>query len=141
MKLPQNTIEKEEALIVEEFSLFDDWMDKYAYIIELGEQLPCIEEAQRQEQFLVPGCQSKLWLVPQIEEGRFYFSADADAIIVKGLAFLIWRVLNGRTLEEVKTVSLGFIETIGLKKHLSVSRSNGLNSMIQAIKSFAEAAA
>lgn len=131
------TITEVEIEIVEEFSLFTDWMDKYEYLIELGKSLPIIAETQKQETNLIKGCQSRVWLGVRIEDGKLFFEADSDAIITKGLISLLIRVYNGRTPEEILKSDFGFIEKIGLNENLSPTRANGLLSMIKQIQSYA----
>jgi cysteine desulfuration protein SufE len=129
-------IEKAEA-IVEEFSMFDDWMDKYSYIIELGEETEAMSEDKKIKQNLISGCQSQLWLTVENKEGKLYFKADSDAIITKGIAQVLLRVINGETPQDILNNDLSFLDKIGLKEHLSPTRSNGLNSMIKQIKLYA----
>jgi len=129
-------IEKAEA-IVEEFSMFDDWMDKYSYIIEMGEEAKPMTAEEKTKQNLISGCQSQLWLTVKNEEGKLYFRADSDAIITKGIAQLLLRVINGETPVNILENNLSFLDEIGLKEHLSPTRSNGLNSMIKQIKLYA----
>ena len=128
--------EKEEELI-QEFEMFDDWMDKYNYIIELGKDLPMIDPQFKTEEFLISGCQSQVWLHPEYKDGKLYFSADSDAIITKGIVNLLIRVLSGHTPKEILDNDLSYLDTIGLKNHLSPTRSNGLASMIKQIKLYA----
>lgn len=123
--------------IIEEFSYFDDWMDKYAYIIELGKALPMIDEEYRQDKYLIMGCQSNVWLQADYKDGKLYFKADSDAIITKGIIYLLIRVLSERTPQEILDADLGFVDVIGLTSHLSPTRSNGLLSMIKQIKVYA----
>jgi cysteine desulfuration protein SufE len=120
--------------IVEEFELFDQWMDKYEYIIDLGKKLPLIDSTLKDEQHLIPGCQSQVWLHAEMEEGRVNFTADSDAVITKGIIALLVRVLSGQKPEEIATSDLYFIDRIGLKEHLSPTRSNGLVSMVGQLK-------
>lgn len=123
--------------IIEEFSVFDDWLDKYDYLISLSEQLPAIDPAHRTEQYLINGCQSRVWIDAREEEGKLYFSADSDAIITKGIIALLIRVMNGRTAREVMEMELYFIEAIGLAANLSPTRANGLLAMIKQMKLYA----
>ncbi|MGB5707146.1 MAG: SufE family protein [Arenicellales bacterium] len=120
--------------IVEEFELFDQWMDKYEYIIDLGKKLPLIDSTFKDEQHLIPGCQSQVWLHAEMQEGRVNFTADSDAVITKGIIALLVRVLSGQKPEEIATSDLYFIDRIGLKEHLSPTRSNGLVSMVGQLK-------
>jgi len=128
-----------EAEITEEFSLFDDWMDKYEYIIELGKKLPLIDEQYKDEQHLIKGCQSKVWIHAEADGDRVMFRADSDAIITKGIVALLVRVLSGQKAAEVAVADLRFIDEIGLKEHLTPTRSNGLVSMVKQMKAFAAA--
>jgi len=122
--------------IIEEFALFDDWMDKYDYIIELGKSLPLIDEKYKTEDFLIKGCQSKVWLHAGLEDGKVIFTADSDAVITKGIIALLIRVLNHQNPEDIALSDLYFIERIGLKEHLSPTRSNGLLNMVKQLKLF-----
>ena len=128
--------EVEEELI-QEFEMFDDWMDKYNYIIELGKDLPMIDPQFKTEEFLISGCQSQVWLHPEEKDGKLYFSADSDAIITKGIVNLLIRVLSGHTPQEILDNDLSYLDAIRLKNHLSPTRSNGLASMIKQIKLYA----
>lgn len=123
--------------IIEEFSVFDDWLDKYDYLISLSEQLPAIDPAHRTEQYLINSCQSRVWVDAREEEGKLYFSADSDAIITKGIIALLIRVMNGRTAREVMEMDLYFIKAIGLEANLSPTRANGLLAMIKQMKLYA----
>ena len=131
--------ETEEELI-QEFEMFDDWMDKYNYIIELGKDLPMIDPQYKTEEYLISGCQSQVWLHPEMKDGKLFVTADSDAIITKGIVNLLIRVLSGHTPQEILDNDLSYIDTIGLKNHLSPTRSNGLASMIKQIKLYALAA-
>jgi len=131
------TIQEEENAIIEEFANFDDWMDKYNYIIELGKSLPLIDEQYKQDKYLITGCQSNVWLEAKFTDGKIYFKADSDAIITKGIVSLLIRVLSGKTPDEILNASLTYLDTIGLTKHLSPTRSNGLVSMIKQMKVYA----
>ena len=133
-----STILEAENEIIEEFELFDDWMDKYNYIIELGKSLPLIDPQYKDEQHLIPGCQSQVWLHADFADGKLIFRADSDAIITKGIINLLIRVLSNRTPQEIADAPLAYIDQIGLKEHLSPTRSNGLMSMIEQIKRYAE---
>jgi cysteine desulfuration protein SufE len=128
--------EKEEA-IIEEFALFDDWMDKYEHIIGLGKELPLIEDGLKSDDLLIRGCQSRVWLHAKMENTIVTFTADSDAIITKGIISLLVRVLSGQTPSEIIDTELNFIEHIGLKEHLSPTRSNGLVSMVKQMKLYA----
>ncbi|MBR5465534.1 MAG: SufE family protein [Alistipes sp.] len=127
--------------IIDEFSIFDDWLDKYDYLISLSEQLPEIDPAHRTDQYLINGCQSRVWIDAREEEGKLYFTADSDAIITKGIIALLIRVMNGRTAREVLDLELYFIQAIGLESNLSPTRANGLLAMIKQMKLYALACA
>ena len=131
------TIEQAEQQIIEEFELFDDWMDKYNYIIELGKELPLIDAQYKTPEHLIAGCQSQVWLHAEYKDGHIFFTADSDAIITKGIINLLIKVLSGRTPQEIIDAQLGYIDAIGLKEHLSPTRSNGLLSMIKQIQMYA----
>ena len=131
------TIKEAENQIIEEFSIFTDWLDKYEYLIELGKSLPIIKESSKSETNLIKGCQSKVWLAADYIDGKIYFTADSDAIITKGTISLLIRVFSGRTPQEIIDADLGFIKEIGLQDNLSPTRSNGLVSMIKQIKFYA----
>jgi len=133
------TIEETQQNIIEEFSVFDDWMDKYGYLIELGNELEEFDPKLKTDQNLIKGCQSRVWLSAEKKDGHIYFQADSDAVIVKGLAALLLRVFSGRTPREILESNLHFIEDLGLKSHLSPTRSNGLIAMIKQIKLYAVA--
>jgi len=123
--------------IVEEFSVFDDWMDRYQQLIEYGKELPPIDERKRTEQYLIQGCQSKVWLDAELRDGKVYFTADSDAIITKGIVSLLIKVLSGRTPDEILNTDLYFIDKIGLKENLSPTRSNGLVAMVKQMRMYA----
>lgn len=125
--------------IIDEFSVFEDWMDKYEYIIELGKSVPVIDQEQKTEENLIKGCQSRVWLSSEFRDGRIWFAADSDAIITKGIISLLVRVFNGRTPQEILSSDFSFVEKIGLKDNLSPTRANGLVSMIKQIKNYAVA--
>ncbi len=127
--------------IIEEFeSLGDDWMDRYAYIIEQGNTLPEYPESEKTQSNLIEGCQSRVWIAAhRTEEGRIHFDADSDAMIVKGIVALLMRVLNDRTPQEILDADLYFIDRIGLSQHLSPTRSNGLVAMVKQIRDYATA--
>ncbi|MBO4281916.1 MAG: SufE family protein [Bacteroidales bacterium] len=131
------SLKEAEEKIIEEFSYFEDWMDKYNYLIELGKTLPLIEPQYKTEEHLIEGCQSNVWLHAEYRDGKLHFTADSDAIITKGIINLLIRVLSERTPEEILSADLSYIDAIGLKKHLSPTRSNGLLAMIQQIKRYA----
>ena len=131
------TIQETENQIVEEFALFEEWTEKYEYIIELGKSLTEIDEAYKTDKYLIAGCQSKVWLQAEFMDGKIYFKADSDAIITKGIIYLLIRVLSGRTPAEILEAKLDYLDNIGLKQHLSPTRSNGLVSMIKQMKVYA----
>jgi cysteine desulfuration protein SufE len=131
------TIPEKESQIISEFSMFDDWMDKYNYLIELGKTLPVIDPVFHTDQYLITGCQSKVWLHAAMKEGKVVFTGDSDAIITKGIVNLLIRVLSEETPDEIIQAKLDFINQIGLNDHLSPTRSNGLNSMIRQMKLYA----
>ena len=133
------TIEQIQQEIIKEFSVYEDWMDKYSYLIELGNALEELKPSQKNDQHLIKGCQSRVWLVPDLRDGRIYFEGESDAVIVKGLVALLLRVISGRTPEEIMESDLHFVDDIGLKQHLSPTRSNGLVAMIKQIKLYAVA--
>ncbi len=128
------TLEEKQEEIISEFELFDDWMEKYEYIIDLGKELPLIDKDKKTDDRLIRGCQSNVWLDAEVIDGKLLFTADADAIITKGIIGLLIRVLNNETPESVAKADLHFIKTIGLQEHLSPTRANGLLSMVQKIK-------
>jgi cysteine desulfuration protein SufE len=134
---PMKTIEETGQEIVEEFSLFDSWDEKYEYIIDLGKKLPVLEEKYKLDENKVKGCQSTVWLVAEYRDGRVYFKADSDAVIVKGLISMLIRVLSGHMPTEIIEARLGFIQEIGMTSHLAQTRSNGLLSMVKQMKNFA----
>jgi cysteine desulfuration protein SufE len=123
--------------IVDEFSLFDDWMDKYNLLIEMGKELPVIDPKYKTKDFLIEGCQSKVWLYPEYNGNVITFTADSDAIITRGIVALLVKVLSGRTPGEIIHSDLYFIDKIGLRQNLSPTRSNGLLSMVKQIKLYA----
>lgn len=123
--------------IIEEFAIFDDWLDKYDYLISLSEELAPIDPAKRTEKYLIEGCQSRVWVTAELRDGKVYYTADSDAIITKGIVALLIRVMNGRTAEEAAALDLYFIDAIGLGENLSPTRSNGLRAMIQQMKLYA----
>lgn len=131
------TISETESQIISEFELFDDWMDKYNYLIELGRTLPVIPDQYKTDQYLITGCQSKVWLHAALKDGKVFFTADSDAIITKGIVNILIRVLSGQTPENIIQAELKFIDRIGLQEHLSPTRSNGLISMIKQMKLYA----
>ena len=128
------TIEEKQQEIVSEFNLFDDWMEKYEYIIDLGKDLPLINENLKTEDRLIEGCQSRVWLNSEIVDGKMNFTADSDAIITKGIIGLLIRVLNSEDPKTVVETDLHFIKDIGLQEHLSPTRANGLAGMVKRMK-------
>jgi cysteine desulfuration protein SufE len=128
------TIAEKQQDIIDEFALFDDWMEKYEYIIDLGKDLPAIDPAKKTDDRLIEGCQSRVWLDAAIADGKMIFTADSDAIITKGIIGLLIRVMNNESPENVATLDLHFIRDIGLQEHLSPTRSNGLVSMVKRMK-------
>ena len=129
--------DKVQEEIIDEFSIFDDWLDKYDYLISLRDQLPAIAPEHRTEQYVIQGCQSRVWVDARLEGGRVYYSADSDAIITKGIISLLIRVLNGRTPQELLSTELYFIDAIGLAANLSPTRANGLVAMIKQMRLYA----
>lgn len=125
--------------IIEEFSMYEDWMDKYAYLIELGNDLEELDAKDKNDQNIIKGCQSRVWLVADIKDGKVYFKGESDAVIVKGLVALLLRVVSGRTPKELLETELHFIDDLGLKQHLSPTRSNGLLAMVKQIRLYAVA--
>ncbi len=128
------TIEAKQQEIIEDFSLFEDWMQKYEYIIELGKDLPIIANELKTQERIIEGCQSRVWLATDVVDGKMKFSADSDAIITKGIIGLLIRVVNNESPETVATADLHFIKDIGLQEHLSPTRANGLASMVKRMK-------
>lgn len=133
------TIEEIQQAIIEEFSVYEDWMDKYAYLIELGNQLEPLEPNDKNDQNLIKGCQSRVWLVAERNNGNIEFRGESDAVIVKGLVALLLRVVSERTPKEIIENDLHFIDDLGLKQHLSPTRSNGLLAMVKQIRLYAVA--
>lgn len=131
------SIASKEAEIVEEFSMFDDWTGKYEYLIDLGRSLPLIDESLKNEDHLIKGCQSQVWLDASIDEGKLKFKGDSDAQIPKGIVSLLVRVMSDESPEEIVNTELRFIDEIGLKEHLSPTRANGLVSMVKQMKMYA----
>jgi cysteine desulfuration protein SufE len=131
-------MDKIQEEIIADFALFDDWMDKYNYLIELGNALPEIDPAHRTERYAISGCQSRVWLAASLDgEGRVWFTADSDAIITKGIISLLIEVMNGRTPREILDTDLYFIDRIGLRENLSPTRANGLAAMVKQMKMYA----
>jgi cysteine desulfuration protein SufE len=131
------SIKEVQEEIVNEFTVFDDWMDRYNYLIELSNELPIIDSKLKTNDYVIRGCQSKVWLNAEYNEGKIIFSADSDAIITKGIISLLIRVLSDRTPKEIMDADLEFIEAIGLRQNLSPTRANGLLAMIKQMKLFA----
>ena len=131
------TIAEKEEQLINEFTLFDDWMDKYNYIIDLGKSLPMIDDKLKTESNLIKGCQSRVWLSAEFDGKVINFTGDSDAVITKGIANLLVRTLSGHTPDEILEADMGFVDKIGLKEHLSPTRSNGLVSMIKQMKLYA----
>jgi len=131
------TIESIQEEIIDEFSMFDDWMQKYEYMIDLGKSLPLIQENNKTEDRLITGCQSKVWLDATLENGKVIYTADSDAIITKGIIAILLRVFSNQTPEAILSANMDFIDEIGLKEHLSPTRANGLVSMIKQLKIYA----
>lgn len=131
------TIKEIEQQIIDEFNVFEDWMDKYNYLIELGRECPIIDEKDKKEENLIKGCQSRVWVSAKLDNGKMDIKADSDAVITKGIITLLLRVYNNQDPQEVYDSELTFIDEIGLKTHLSPTRSNGLLSMIKQIKLYA----
>ena len=123
--------------IIDEFSFFDDWMDKYEYIIDLGKKLPLIDESLKTDDRLIKGCQSRVWLNALMEDGKIQFTADSDAVITKGIISLLVRVMTNQPAKDIAEQELYFVDKIGLKEHLSPTRSNGLLSMVKQMKMYA----
>ena len=131
------TIKEIQEEIIDEFSMFDDWMERYEYIIDLGKSLPLIDPRFKLDENLIKGCQSKVWLYSELENETIKYSADSDAILTKGIAALLLRVYSGQKPADILTTETNFIDEIGLKEHLSPTRANGLVSMIKQIKLYA----
>ena len=119
--------------------MFDNWMDRYAMLIEMGKECPIIDEQYRNDQYLINGCQSRVWLHAELKDGKVYFTADSDAVITKGIIYLLIKVFSGQTPQDILAADLSFLDKIGLKEHLSPTRSNGLVSMLKQMMLYAEA--
>ena len=132
-----DTINSAQDILIEEFSAFDDWFDRYNIIIEYGNQLPVFPDDSRTEQNLIEGCQSNVWITARYENGAVHYEADSDAILVKGIVAMLLFVLNDHTPHEIATADLYFIDRIGLREHLSPTRSNGLVAMLRQMKDYA----
>lgn len=133
------TINEIQDQIIEDFSCYDDWMEKYEHIIQLGKELPLIEEQYKKEEYLIRGCQSRVWLHADFRDGKVIFTADSDAIITKGLVGLMISVLSDQSPKDIAEADIYFIDRIGLKSHLSPTRSNGLLAMLKQMKMYAVA--
>ncbi|HAH55271.1 MAG TPA: Fe-S metabolism protein SufE [Flavobacterium sp.] len=131
------TIKETQEEIIDEFSMFDDWMQRYEYIIELGKNLPLIQEAYKTEDNIIKGCQSKVWLKGEQNDDKIVFTADSDAILTKGIIAILIRVFSNQKASDILNADMDFIDEIGLKEHLSPTRANGLVSMIKNIKMYA----
>jgi len=133
----EKTLDEIKEEVIDSFSMYDEWLDKYEYLIELGKSLDSYPEDEKTEDKLIKGCQSRVWLDSEIKDGKIYFKADSDAIITKGIISLLISVYSGRTASEIASDDFSFIENIGLKENLSPTRANGLVSMISTIKKIA----
>ena len=132
------SLQEAKQSIIDDFSMYDEWLDKYEYLIELGKNLAVFPEENKTEDKLIKGCQSRVWLDCEVKDGRLFFTADSDAIITKGIISLLIGVYSGRTPEEIASDDFSFVEQIGLKENLSPTRANGLVSMISTIKQLAQ---
>ena len=128
------SLEESKQSIIDDFSMFDEWLDKYEYIIELGKKLYSFPENKKTDDRLIKGCQSRVWLDWEVKDGKLYFTADSDAIITKGIISLLISVYSGRSAEEIAGDDFSFLEKLGLKENLSPTRANGLESMVETIK-------
>lgn len=133
------TIDERQDEIIQDFELFDDWMEKYEYIIQLGKDLPIIDEQYKTDENLIRGCQSRVWLHADYKDGKLFFTADSDALITKGLVSMVVQVLSGHTPQEIADANIYFVNKIGLQSHLSPTRSNGLLSMLKQMKMYSVA--
>ena len=131
------SLEEKKQQVIEDFSIYDEWLDKYEYLIELGKNLEPFPEEKKTDEYIIKGCQSRVWLDSEERDGRLYFTADSDAIITKGIISLLIGVYSGCTKEEIAADDFGFVAEIGLKDNLSPTRANGLVSMIERIKEMA----
>ena len=132
-----NSIEKIQKEIIEEFNMFDDWQDKYEYLIDLGKEMDSLPKKHKNDLNIIEGCQSNVWIIAKNNNNKIKFLADSDAIITKGIISLLLRVFSGQSALDILNANYNFIEKIGLKKHLSINRANGLESMIKKIKEYA----
>ncbi|MBY5958835.1 SufE family protein [Membranicola marinus] len=137
--MDKQTIDEKQNEIIEEFSYFDDWMDKYELLIQLGKEVPLIDDQYKKDEHLIKGCQSQVWMHAEEKNGKVFYTADSDAIITKGLVSLVIKVLSGHKAEDIASSKLYFIQKIGLQNHLSPTRSNGLLAMIKQMKLYAVA--
>lgn len=135
----QKTIQEIQEEIIDEFSMFDDWMQRYEYMIDLGKSLPLIDEQFKTDDYIIKGCQSKVWVHADMKDGNVAFTADSDAIITKGIIAILIRSFSGQSPQDILDADTSFIDEIGLKEHLSPTRANGLVSMIKQIKLYAVA--
>ncbi len=133
------TIKEIQDSIVEDFSMLDDWMDRYSMLIEMGKECPMIDTQYRNDEHLINGCQSRVWLHAELKDGKIYFTADSDAVITKGIIYLLIKVFSGQTPADILAADMGFLDEIGLKEHLSPTRSNGLLSMVKQMMIYAKA--
>lgn len=133
------TIKEIQNSIVEDFSMLDDWMDRYSMLIEMGKECPMIDTQYRNDEHLINGCQSRVWLHAELKDGKIYFTADSDAVITKGIIYLLIKVFSGQTPSDILAADMSFLDEIGLKEHLSPTRSNGLLSMVKQMMLYAKA--
>ena len=133
------TIKEIQDSIVEDFSMLDDWMDRYSMLIEMGKECPMIDTQYRDDEHLINGCQSRVWLHAELKDGKMYFTADSDAVITKGIIYLLIKVFSGQTPADILAADMSFLDEIGLKEHLSPTRSNGLLSMVKQMMIYAKA--
>lgn len=138
-KIKIMTIKEIQQEIVDEFSMFDDWMQRYEYMIELGKALPLIDESYKTDEYIIKGCQSKVWVHAELKEDKLFFRADSDAIITKGIIAILVRAFSNQKPADIIKADTAFIDEIGLKEHLSPTRANGLVSMIKQLKLYAVA--
>lgn len=131
-------IKEIQQTIVDEFAMFDDWMDRYSFLIEMGKECPIIDDRYRNDEHLINGCQSRVWLNAELIDGKVFYSADSDAVITKGIIYLLIRVFSGQKPSDIISADLSFLDDIGLKEHLSPTRSNGLLSMIKQMLLYAQ---
>lgn len=131
------TIQEIQDEIIDEFSMFEDWEERYQYMIDLGKTLPLIEEKFKTDEYIIKGCQSKVWIHAEMKDGKVFFTADSDAIITKGIIAILIRVFSNQSPKDIIEANMDFIDEIGLKEHLSPTRANGLVSMIKQIKMYA----